>query len=65
MQSRETQRSDVDLANAKLQRKVTRIIFTDFCCWIPICIMAFMSAAGKSTFFMMYKYHPISIILYF
>ena len=29
-----------------LQRKISRIILTNGCCWIPICIMAFLSAAG-------------------
>nr|XP_039248860.1 uncharacterized protein LOC120326605 [Styela clava] len=29
-----------------LQRKVTRIVLTDFCCWMPICIMAFLKVSG-------------------
>ena len=27
---------------AKMQKRIARIIATDFCCWIPICIMAFV-----------------------
>ena len=27
---------------AKMQRRIARIIATDFCCWIPICIMAYV-----------------------
>jgi len=26
----------------KMQKKIARIIATDFCCWIPICIMAYV-----------------------
>ena len=25
-----------------MQKRITRIIATDFCCWIPICVMAFV-----------------------
>ena len=27
---------------AKMQRRIARIIATDFCCWLPICIMAYV-----------------------
>ena len=27
---------------ATMQKRITRIIATDFCCWIPICVMAFV-----------------------
>ena len=27
---------------ARMQRRIARIIATDFCCWIPICIMAYV-----------------------
>nr|CAB3263501.1 glycoprotein 330-like [Phallusia mammillata] len=29
-----------------LQTKISRIIITNFCCWIPICVMSFISVAG-------------------
>ena len=31
-----------------MQRRILRIIITDFLCWIPICIMAFMNFSGIS-----------------
>ena len=31
-----------DQQAAKLQRRIARIIATDFCCWIPICIMTYV-----------------------
>ena len=27
---------------ARMQKRIARIIATDFCCWIPICVMAYM-----------------------
>ena len=27
---------------ARMQRRIARIIATDFCCWIPICVMAYV-----------------------
>ena len=38
-------RLDADVTS--LQRKVTRIVITDFLCWFPVCVMAFISVAGK------------------
>nr|XP_039250278.1 G-protein coupled receptor GRL101-like [Styela clava] len=29
-----------------LQRKITRIVVTDFLCWMPVCIMGFLQVAG-------------------
>ena len=31
----------------RMQRRVARIIATDFCCWIPICIMAYVRLGVK------------------
>ena len=31
---------------AKMQKRIARIIATDFCCWIPICIMAYVRFSG-------------------
>ena len=28
--------------STKMQKRIARIIATDFCCWIPICVMAFV-----------------------
>ena len=30
----------------RMQRRISRIIITDFLCWIPICIMAFVKLSG-------------------
>ena len=29
-----------------MQRRISRIIITDFLCWIPICIIAFVKLSG-------------------
>lgn len=29
-----------------MQRKILRLVATDFCCWVPICVMAFVKLAG-------------------
>ena len=34
--------------NNRLQRRISRIIISDFLCWIPICIMAFVNFSGTS-----------------
>ena len=31
---------------SRMQRRISRIIITDFLCWIPICIMAFVKLGG-------------------
>ena len=36
------QNKQVNAQAAKMQRRIARIIATDFCCWIPICIMAYV-----------------------
>ncbi|XP_078486268.1 uncharacterized protein LOC113474958 [Ciona intestinalis] len=33
-------------ANKKLQGRIMRLVFTDFCCWMPICVMTFASLSG-------------------
>uniref|UniRef100_H2YQ53 G-protein coupled receptors family 1 profile domain-containing protein n=1 Tax=Ciona savignyi TaxID=51511 RepID=H2YQ53_CIOSA len=33
-------------SNFILQARITRLILTDFACWIPICILAYLSFAG-------------------
>ena len=32
--------------SARMQKRIARIIATDFCCWIPICIMAYVRLLG-------------------
>ena len=31
----------VDIQNAKMQKRIARLLLTDFICWIPICVIAF------------------------
>ena len=31
----------VDMQNAKMQKRIARLLLTDFVCWIPICVIAF------------------------
>ena len=40
--SAEVRNSKSDKQAAKIQKRVTRIVATDFLCWIPICIMAYV-----------------------
>ena len=39
--------STVDLQNqeAEMQKRIARIIITDFACWMPICIIAFVTVS--------------------
>ena len=32
--------------NLRMQRRISRIIMTDFFCWIPICIMGFIKLSN-------------------
>jgi len=34
--------------NQEMQKRISRLLLTDFFCWIPICIMACLSVAGVS-----------------
>nr|XP_039260639.1 uncharacterized protein LOC120336918 isoform X3 [Styela clava] len=40
--------NDRDDENRTMQLKILRLIITDFCCWIPICIMAFCKLGGAN-----------------
>ena len=40
--SAEVRNSKSDEQAAKMQKRITRIVATDFFCWIPICIMAYV-----------------------
>ena len=31
-----------------MQKKISRLFLTDFLCWIPVCVMAYLSVAGVS-----------------
>ena len=44
--------STIDLRKreAEMQKRIARIIITDFACWVPICIMAFVTFSSKYCF---------------
>ena len=33
-------------SNQEIQKRISRLLLTDFFCWIPICIMAYLNVAG-------------------
>lgn len=41
-----TARDKRDKQSAAMQRKLTRILASDFLCWMPVCIMGFLQLAG-------------------
>ena len=40
------QQNDLSEQEAKMQKRIARIIATDFACWIPICIMSYARIGG-------------------
>jgi len=32
--------------NRRMQKRISRLLLTDLCCWIPVCIMAYLNVAG-------------------
>ena len=40
--NRPVSNKQVDIQNAKFQKRIVRLLATDFICWIPICIIAFV-----------------------
>ena len=42
----ETVKNQTEKTDSKLQRRISRIIITDFLCWIPICIIVFVKLSG-------------------
>ena len=41
---------DLQKREAKMQKRIARIIITDFVCWVPICIMAYVQISPKYSF---------------
>ena len=39
--NRPVSNKQVDIQNAKMQKRIARLLVTDFICWIPICVIAF------------------------
>ena len=42
----ETKTSEREKEQSRMQRRISRIIMTNFLCWIPICIIAFVKFSG-------------------
>ena len=47
---------------AILQRRIARIIATDMCCWIPICILAYAKAGGARFPRFVYQFTGVFIL---
>ena len=45
-----------------MQRKILRLVMTDFCCWVPICIMAFVKLAGAPVSDTAYAFSAIILL---
>ncbi|CAK8690274.1 unnamed protein product [Clavelina lepadiformis] len=46
MRNRPIQSDNAQKQNAKMNQRIARIIISDFLCWVPICIMAYVSVSG-------------------
>ncbi|CAK8682042.1 unnamed protein product [Clavelina lepadiformis] len=46
MRNRPIQSDNAQKQNVKMNQRITRIIISDFLCWVPICIMAYISVSG-------------------
>ena len=46
---------DLQKQEAKMQKRIARIIITDFACWVPICIMAFVTFSKLSDFSVLFS----------
>ncbi|CAK8686056.1 unnamed protein product [Clavelina lepadiformis] len=46
LKKRPIQSNNVKKQNAKMNQRIARIIVSDFLCWVPICIMAYVSVSG-------------------
>ena len=42
----ETETNQREKEQSRIQRRISRIIITNFLCWIPICVMAFVKLSG-------------------
>ncbi|CAK8685869.1 unnamed protein product [Clavelina lepadiformis] len=46
MKKRPIKSNNAQKQNAKMNQRIARIIISDFLCWVPICIMAYVSVSG-------------------
>ena len=47
---------------SKLQKRIARIIATDFICWIPICIMSYINISGIEIPFVAYQVSAVYLL---
>ena len=47
---------------ARLQKRIARLIATDFICWIPICIMSYINMSGKTIPFIAYQISAVYLL---
>ena len=41
---------DLQKREAEMQKRIARIIITDFACWVPICVLAFLAISSIDSF---------------
>ena len=51
-----------DKLAAKMQKRIARIIATDFCCWIPICIMTYVRISGATYSVLVYQISAVLLL---
>ena len=45
MSKRPISKKQADIQNQKMQRRIARLLVTDFCCWIPLSVIAYVKFA--------------------
>ncbi|CAG5116729.1 unnamed protein product, partial [Candidula unifasciata] len=45
-----------------MARRMTLIVLTDFCCWVPIIILGFVSLAGARTDIQVYAWIAVFVL---
>ena len=64
MQTKKMQRSSTTPSKqvSRLQKRIARIIATDFVCWIPICIMSYINISGTTIPFIAYQISAVYLL---
>ena len=47
---------------ARMQKRVSRLVVTDFCCWIPICVLSFVQLGGINLPDEVYAYSAVVLL---
>ena len=48
--------------SAKLQKRIARIIATDFCCWLPTCVLAYVRMCGIELSLIIYEITAVLLL---